>query len=85
MWILLLPGPDDHHFVFTALTHEPVTTWHRQRCLFAHADCRMASAELADLLPVGNAAGRLAVDILPVHLRAGTLQRVRAGGAERAR
>ncbi|MCE0048745.1 hypothetical protein LVT71_27760, partial [Klebsiella pneumoniae] len=24
--LLLLPGPDDHHFVFTALTHEPVTT-----------------------------------------------------------
>lgn len=53
--------------------------------LFARANCGMAGAELADFLPVRDAGGRFTANILPVHIRTCTLQRIRTCRTERTR
>ena len=67
------------------LTNEAVALLQQKCRLFARANCGMAGAELADFLPVRDAGGRFTANILPVHIRTRTLQRIRTGGAERTR
>lgn len=81
----LLPSPDDQHFIVAMLTNKAVALLQRKCRLFALANCGMAGAELADFLPVRDAGGRFTANILPVHIRTRTLQRIRTGGAERTR
>ncbi|MNY57798.1 hypothetical protein D3C86_1940600 [compost metagenome] len=64
------------------LAHETVALLEGKRGLRAFANGRMARPELSENLPVLNGRRLIACDILPVHIRACSLERIGAGWAE---